>query len=190
MPPTPPLTLPIALYQGRPNLYWALTQAQLQPEAPECTMAQATRLLDLVVPLLLAVPQVELTHAQRQHLGGATYAESPALAYRTGRALCRDQDTFPGAAPVGASLQLRAQRALTLRGVSALLTTLARRLDDLALLDLASATKDAERIHKAVEADAADPRSSACDRLPLATLGAARRLIRVRSGRPRRAPAV
>lgn len=177
------LNLPLSSYQLRPSLYRALLQVRCCLDAPELTLADAERLNDLVAPLLLAVPEINLTAAERARLGGVTFLESAALCWHTGRALLRDAVTFAGAAPVGESLQLRAQRALALRGVSAVLTMLARRLEDLALLDLASATRDATEIHRAVEVDAAAPAFSAHSRLPLARLSAARRLITGLRGR-------
>lgn len=171
-----PLNLPLLSYEQRPGLYRALRQAQRQPDRPDFTPADAERLNDLVAPLMLVVPPVALSPSERARLGGATFLESAALAWRTGRALIGDAQAFPGAAPVGESLQFRAQRALTLRGISAVLTTLARRLDDLALMDLASATRDATAIHKAVEADAASPRFG-LHHLAQARLSRARRAL-------------
>lgn len=185
--PTPPqpLNLPPEVYLHRPALLRALTQAQLQPERPDFTPTEADRLNDLLAPLMLAVPGTTLSSEERRRLGGATYLESAALAWHTGRALIRQVEAFPGAAPVGESLQFRGMRAITLRGVAGVLTTLARHLEDLALLDLASATRDATRIHEAAVADA-EPPGSADNRLPLCQLARSRRLLAPHRTRMRR----
>mgnify|MGYP000494070053 CR=1 FL=1 len=141
-------TLPHAAYRHSPALYQSLGRAELALEFPAFTAAAVDQLYDFAVPLSLAIPAIKLDPAERRRLRGYTYHGSVPLAYLTGRALIGDERHFPGTDQVGEALQARAGRATVLFGVSKTLKELAQRLDDLALYDLGTATRDAMALHK------------------------------------------
>lgn len=167
----------------------ALRRCLATPVAAALDIAGARELHDLLLPLLQRIPAIELTDQERRRLGALCTATSIAVCHKTGRALQRDPELFPDSAAVAVSLQTRSQRAVVLQGVSFLLKLLARRVDDLILLDLASGTSDAIAVHQAVREDveAGDERPAAGWRLIY--LGAARRILqesRPFDGQPRK----